>query len=65
MKNYDAQRRGRIYPSRPGLIVKFGTTFLQERHWIEIFVALALIPEADTIIPGIFTKWETCSDCQI
>lgn len=35
---------------------------LQERHWIEIFVALALIPEALTIMPGILTRRETTSD---
>ncbi len=51
-----------MYPSRPGLIVKFGTTLRHDRHWIEIFVALALIPVAATMIPGILTNCETSSD---
>lgn len=54
--------RGIRYPSSPGLTGRLGTTFLQDRHCIEILVALAFIPDADTIIPGIFTRRETVSD---
>ena len=44
------------------MTVKFGMTLLQERHWMEIEVAFDLIPEALTIIPGIFTSFDTISD---
>lgn len=54
--------RGIMYPSKPGFTAKFGIMLLQERHCIAILVALALIPEALTIIPGTFTKRETTSD---
>lgn len=54
---------GITYPSKPGLTDKLGITFRQERHWIDIFVAFALIPDAETIIPGIFTSRDTVSDC--
>lgn len=51
-----------MYPSKPGFTAKFGIMLLQERHCIAILVALALIPEALTIIPGTLTKRETTSD---
>lgn len=54
--------RGRAKPSKPGFTFKFGITSLHERHWIDMVVALALIPDADTIIPAIFTKRDTLSD---
>lgn len=54
--------RGKIKPSKPGLIDWFGIVFLQERHWSVTFVAFALIPEALMIIPGILTRCETDSD---
>ena len=53
---------GMGYPSRPGLMGMFGITVRQDRHWIDICVALALIPLAATTIPGIFTRRETRSD---
>lgn len=34
----------------------------QDLHWIEILVALALMPDADITIPGIFTRRDTVSD---
>lgn len=37
-------------------------TLLQDLHWIEIFVALAFMPEADTMIPAIVTRRDTWSD---
>lgn len=36
-----------------------------DRHWIEILVAFALMPEADMTIPGILTRRDTVSDCNI
>lgn len=53
---------GIMYPSKPGFSDKFGIILLQDLHWIEIFVALALIPDALITIPGILTKCETTSD---
>ena len=38
-----------------------GTTVLQLLHWMEMRVALALMPEADTTMPGILTRRETTS----
>lgn len=37
-------------------------TSLHERHWIDMVVAFALIPDADMMMPAIFTKRETLSD---
>jgi len=36
---------------------------LQDRHCIAIFVAFDLMPDAETIIPGILTSFETISGC--
>lgn len=52
---------GRAYPSNPGLMAILVCTTLQERHCIAIFVALDLIPEAETTIPGIFISFDTMS----
>lgn len=57
--------RGMMYPSKPGFTAKFGMMLLQERHCIAIFVALALIPDALTMIPGTLTNRDTTSDCNI
>ena len=40
-------------------IPKLGMVFLQDLHWIVIVVALALMPVAATIMPGIFTNLDT------
>lgn len=53
---------GITYPSKPGFTGRFGMMLRHDRHWIEIFVALALIPDADITMPGIFTRRETVSD---
>lgn len=34
----------------------------QDRHWIDILVAFALMPDADITMPGIFTSRDTVSD---
>ena len=59
---YRTYRLGKAYPSRPGFIGIFGITVLQDLHWIDIWVAFALIPLAATTIPGILTKRDTRSD---
>ena len=57
------QRRGRPKPSRPGEISILGMTFPQLLHCKVMDVALDLIPEAETMIPGILTTRETIDDC--
>jgi hypothetical protein len=54
--------RGSAYPSSPGLTFKFGMVLLHDRHWMEIRVVFALIPEAEMMTPEIFTRRETMSD---
>lgn len=53
---------GNANPSKPGLTFKFGITSLHERHWIDIDVAFARIPDAAMIIPAILTRRDTLSD---
>lgn len=53
---------GMTYPSRPGFTGRLGITLRHERHCMDIFVAFALIPDADITIPGIFTSLDTVSD---
>lgn len=56
MYTYVLHFLGIMYPSNPGFNGKFGMILLHDLHCIEIFVALAFIPEALMIIPGILTK---------
>ena len=35
----------------------------QLRHWTEMRVALARTPEAEMMMPGIFTRCDIVSDC--
>ena len=45
----------------PGLMPRLGMVVRQERHWMVMRVALALIPVAATTMPGIFTSLPTRS----
>lgn len=60
-KTYVLHLLGNAYPSRPGLIEILTCVTLQERHCIAIFVAFALTPDAETIMPGTLTSLETIS----
>lgn len=54
--------RGSVNPSNPGFTFKFGIISLHDRHWIDIVVAFALIPDAAMMIPATLTKRDTHSD---
>lgn len=62
---YVVHFRGIAKPSRPGFTFKFGITSLHDRHWMDIVVAFAFIPDAAITIPAILTKRDTNSDCEI
>lgn len=62
MNTYVLHFLGIKYPSKPGFTAKLGITLLHDRHWMEILVAFALIPETLTMIPGILTRRDTTSD---
>lgn len=36
----------------------------QLRHWMEMRVALARTPDAEMMMPGIFTRCDIMSDCE-
>ena len=48
-------------PDAPGLMPRLGMVVRQERHWMVIRVALALMPVAATTMPGILTSLPTRS----
>lgn len=39
------------------------TVLRQLRHWMEMRVALARTPDAEMMMPGIFTRCDIMSDC--